>query len=89
MGQIVYYQGWHLDIFISSATIFANLIFCVPFSLTLSQILSRILAIFRQIIVLSEKGCSFIDSYNCSSRFMNQYSVKCVGDLKLILTLMF
>ena len=61
----------------------------MPFSLTLSQILSQILAIFGQRIILSEKRCSFIDSYNCSSRFKNQHSVKCVGDLKLILTLIF
>ena len=39
----------------SFATIFANLIFFVPFSLTLSQILSQILAIFRQRIILSDK----------------------------------
>ena len=68
---------------------FCQFNFFVPFSLTLSQILSQILAIFCQRIILSEKGCSFIDSYNCSSRFKNQYSVKCVGDLKLILTLIF
>ena len=71
------------------ATIFANLIFFVPFSLTLSQILSQILAIFRQRIILSEKRCSFTDSFNCSNRFKSQYNVKCVGDLKLILALIF
>ena len=53
----------------SFATIFANLIFFVPFSLTLSQILSQILAIFCQKIILSEKRCSFTDSFNCSNRF--------------------
>ena len=73
----------------SFATIFANLIFFVPFSLTLSQILSQILAIFRQIIILSEKRCSFTDSFNCSNRFRSQYNVKCVGDLKVILALIF
>ena len=51
--------------------------------------MSQILAIFRQRIILSEKRCSFTDSFNCSSRFKNQYSVKCVRDLKLILTLIF
>ena len=35
-------------IFFSFATIFANLIFFVPFSLTLSQILCQILAVYRQ-----------------------------------------
>ena len=73
----------------SFATIFVNLIFFVPFSLTLSQILSQILAIFRQRIILSEKRCSFTDSFNCSNRFKSQYNVKCVGDLKLILALIF
>ena len=72
-------------IFFSFPTIFTNLIFFVPFSLTLSQIL----AIFRQRIILSEKRCSFTDSFNCSNRFKSQYNVKCVGDLKLILTLIF
>ena len=81
-------------IIFSFPTISANLIFFVPLSLTLSQILSQILAIFRQRIILSEKRCSFIDSFNGSSRFKNQYSVKCGrsgggGDLKLILTLIF
>ena len=73
----------------SFATIFANLIFFVPFSLTLSQILSQILAIFRQRIIVSEKRCSFTDSFNCSNRFRSQYNVKCVGDLKVILALIF
>ena len=73
----------------SFATIFANLIFFVPFSLTLSQILSQILAIFRKRIILSEKKCSFTYSFNCSNRFKSQYNVKCVGDLKLILRLIF
>ena len=73
----------------SFATIFANLIFFVPFSLTLSQILSQILAIFRQRIILSEKRCSFTDSFNSSNRFKSQYNVKCVGDLKVILALIF
>ena len=73
----------------SFATIFANLIFFVPFSLTLSQILSQILAIFCQRIILSEKRCSFTDSFNCSNRFKSQYNVKCVRDLKLILALIF
>ena len=73
----------------SFATIFANLIFFVPLSLTLSQILSQILAIFRLRIILSEKRCSFTDSFNCSNRFKSQYNVKCVGDLKLILALIF
>ena len=73
----------------SFATIFANLIFFVSFSLTLSQILSQILAIFRQRIILSEKRCSFTDSFNCSNRFKSQYNVKCMGDLKLILALIF
>ena len=50
------HPGFALGIFFSFATIFANLIFFVPFSLTLSQILSQILAIFRQRIILSEKG---------------------------------
>ena len=76
-------------IFFSFATIFANLIFFVPFSLTLSQILSQILAIFRQRIILSEKRCSFTDSFDCSNTFKSQYNVKCVGDLKLNLTLIF
>ena len=67
----------------SFATIFANLIFFVPFSLTLSQILSQILAIFRQRIILSEKRCSFTDSFNCSNRFKSQYNVKCVGGLEI------
>ena len=62
--------------------------FCAIF-LTLSRILSQILAIFRQRIILSEKRCSFTDSFNCSNRFKSQYNVKCVGDLKLILTLIF
>ena len=73
----------------SFATIFANLIFFVPFSLTLSQILSQILAIFRQRINLSENRCSFTDSFNCSNRFKSQYNVKCVGDLEVILALIF
>ena len=73
----------------SFSTIFANLIFFVPFALTLSQILSQVLAIFRQRIILSEKRCSFTDSFNCSNRFKSQYNVKCVGDLKLILALIF
>ena len=73
----------------SFATIFDNLIFFVPFSLTLSQILNQILAIFRQRIILSEKRCSFTDSFNCSNRFKSQYNVKCVGDLKVILALIF
>ena len=63
--------------------------FFMPFSLALSHILSQILAIFRQRILLSEKRCSFTDSFNCSNRFKSQYNVKCVGDLKLILTLIF
>ena len=73
----------------SFATIFANLIFFVPFSLTLSQILRQILAIFCQRIILSEKSCSFTDSFNCSNRFKSQYNVKCVGGLKVFLALIF
>ena len=45
--------------------------------------------VFRQRIILSEKKCSFTDSFNCSNRFKSQYNVKCVGDLKLILALIF
>ena len=64
-------------------------LFFVPFSLTLSQILSQILAIFRQRIISSEKKVFITDSFNCSNRFKSQYNVNCVGDLKVILALIF
>ena len=82
-------SGFALGFLFLSPPFSPILFFFVPFSLTLSQILSQILAIFRQRIILSEKRCSFTDSFNCSNRFKSQYNVKCVGDLKVILALIF
>ena len=83
------YSGFTLGFFFSFATIFANLIFFCAIFFNFEPDLSQILAIFRQRIILSEKRCSFTDSFNCSSRFKIQYSVKGVGDFKLILALIF
>ena len=55
-------------IFFSYATILANLIFFVPFSLTLREILSQIFTIFCQRIILSEKILAIFSPKNCLVR---------------------